>query len=390
MRRNGLVILFMLFAGVGLLAAGLGLVPLPFNLGDDKPVTAAKPELPPGGASAKRSDGPAPFAKVTEGSTPTQTTDTTIDVARISPDGGSVFAGHAAPNSNVTVYEDGKPVASGKADGEGEWSLVTDHKFASLDPNLSIKAGSEPGPAVAAADTGAPDRTAEKSAPPAAAATEEKRAPAAGTAKAATADLMSKFEALVAQARKDAESEGKAADATPPAAAATPPSAAASGEPPGSRPAAVASAIPATPADPRADAAETHAPAAERAQPPRPAAGTPLTVPVPIMFVYDQPTLTDEGRHATALLLEYVRLKHLDTVSLSGHADERGSGEYNLDLSRERLETVARLLRDGGFSGKLDLAAKGETEPFTGIDRSKYTGEALFQLDRRVELHLTQ
>ncbi len=59
-----------------------------------------------------------------------------------------------------------------------------------------------------------------------------------------------------------------------------------------------------------------------------------------------------------------------------------------MDLSRERLDAVARYLREGGFSGKLDLVPKGKSEPFSGIDRSKFSGEALYQLDRRVELRV--
>jgi outer membrane protein OmpA-like peptidoglycan-associated protein len=59
-----------------------------------------------------------------------------------------------------------------------------------------------------------------------------------------------------------------------------------------------------------------------------------------------------------------------------------------MDLSRERLEAVERYLHAGGFSGKLNLIPKGKSEPFTGVDRTKYAGEALYQLDRRVELRL--
>lgn len=412
MRRSGLVILFMLFAGAGLLAAGYGLVPLPFNLGDEKPVTAAKPQSAP----SKSPDGPAPFAKVTEGSTPTETTDTTIDISRISPDGGSVFAGRAAPNAYVTVYEDGEPVASGKADDQGEWSLVTDHKFATSDPNLSVKAGDEPGPEIASADDSASAPSAERPASPTApaaapptseapgAAAPEAHASADSSANAAAADLMKKFEAMVEEARKDAEeAESKApvesttgqseSKAPPPSESkATPPPASASSEPPATRsdtPSAVAEAETPSAAD-RSPSVAAQQPGTSPAKPVRPAGAQPLTVPVPIMFVYNEPTLTDEGRHAASLLLEYIKLKHLGNVSLSGHADERGTVGYNMELSRERLDTVAGLLRDGGYAGTLDLKAMGESEPFNGIDRTKYSGEALYQLDRRVELHLTQ
>jgi len=74
--------------------------------------------------------------------------------------------------------------------------------------------------------------------------------------------------------------------------------------------------------------------------------------------------------------------------TLTGHADERGTQEYNLDLSRQRLDTVERQLRAGGFAGKLELVPKGKSEPFTGVDRTKYALEDIYQLDRRVELRV--
>ncbi len=113
-------------------------------------------------------------------------------------------------------------------------------------------------------------------------------------------------------------------------------------------------------------------------------------IPVPIMFVYNEAELTPEGQRGVGLLLEYVKLERLPSIELSGHADERGTDEYNMDLSRERLETVQRILREGGYDGQLKLSPKGKSEPFTGVDRTKFTQEALFQLDRRVELHIVR
>ena len=52
------------------------------------------------------------------------------------------------------------------------------------------------------------------------------------------------------------------------------------------------------------------------------------------------------------------------------------------------IEAVERYLQAGGFTGTLNLIPKGKSEPFMGIDRTKYAGEALYQLDRRVELRL--
>jgi outer membrane protein OmpA-like peptidoglycan-associated protein len=60
-----------------------------------------------------------------------------------------------------------------------------------------------------------------------------------------------------------------------------------------------------------------------------------------------------------------------------------------MELSRQRLQTVADFLKSGGFSGELDLVPKGKREPYLGVVRSDYNQEELWQLDRRVELIIT-
>lgn len=107
-------------------------------------------------------------------------------------------------------------------------------------------------------------------------------------------------------------------------------------------------------------------------------------------FIYREAEFTPEGRRAAGLLLDYLKLKKYSRVSLSGHADDVGSPAYNMELSRKRLETVARFLHEGGFSGKLELIPKGETEPFRGVDRTQTPLAELRQLDRRVELRSTR
>ena len=109
-----------------------------------------------------------------------------------------------------------------------------------------------------------------------------------------------------------------------------------------------------------------------------------------VSFVYNEPTLTSDGRGAAQLLLEYVRLKRFGAIALSGHADERGSQTYNMELSRQRLVTIERVLRDGGYQGQIDLVPKGSSEPFTGVVRSRFQREELLQLDRRVELRVAK
>jgi len=110
------------------------------------------------------------------------------------------------------------------------------------------------------------------------------------------------------------------------------------------------------------------------------------SLPGPITFVYDQTTFTAEGRRAAQMLAEYLRTRQHQAVTLTGHADERGSDVYNIELSRQRLEAVARYLRESGVTSKLDLLPKGRSEPFAAADRRSLAREDALQLDRRVEM----
>jgi outer membrane protein OmpA-like peptidoglycan-associated protein len=119
---------------------------------------------------------------------------------------------------------------------------------------------------------------------------------------------------------------------------------------------------------------------------PTPEAVSPLSIPAPITFVYNDTTFTAQGRRAADLLAKRLVEQQPAMASLSGHADERGSDLYNMELSRRRLSVVADYLRDSGFVGKLELIPKGKSEPYAAIDRNALPKEEVLQLDRRVEL----
>lgn len=112
--------------------------------------------------------------------------------------------------------------------------------------------------------------------------------------------------------------------------------------------------------------------------------------PGPITFVYNEATFARDGEATAARLAEYVRTNRFAFIELSGHADERGSREHNVALSRRRAEAVAQYLRENGYSGQFKLIAVGEAEPYSAIDRNALPREQVFQYDRRVELRGTQ
>ena len=78
------------------------------------------------------------------------------------------------------------------------------------------------------------------------------------------------------------------------------------------------------------------------------------------------------------------RLNHIKNLrmSLDGHADERGSREYNLALGQKRAEAVLQQLTVAGVAG-------GQLEPVSfGKERPAVqgSGEAVWAKNRRVEL----
>jgi outer membrane protein OmpA-like peptidoglycan-associated protein len=312
-----------------------------------------------------------------------------FDVARIDPDGTSVFAGRTAPHATVTVLGDGRAVGTTQADEHGEWTMAVDHKFASNDPELAIvakrpsqsKSPPEKQSEVAglAPKQDVPARAESDQGTPAADSGSRSSLRARQTAKTVTSNLLKNLEEMVGTARTTAhqqpamepEAPAQTSDVAPVTIAAIDTS-------PTASPARSSPTVAAAPSPGQ--------------QVPNTSAAPPVrkTIPVPITFVYNESTLTEDGRKAAALLLEYLRIKKFPKVSLTGHADERGSNELNMALSRERLATVKRFLRDSGFEGELELVPKGESEPFAGVERGEYGREDLYQLDRRVELIITR
>ena len=72
----------------------------------------------------------------------------------------------------------------------------------------------------------------------------------------------------------------------------------------------------------------------------------------------------------------------LATVRLEGHADERGSREYNIGLGERRAQAVRRaLLLNGVSANQITTVSYGEERPMAfGSNESSY------QQNRRVEI----
>ena len=108
---------------------------------------------------------------------------------------------------------------------------------------------------------------------------------------------------------------------------------------------------------------------------------SPLSVRV-IYFDYDSANIREEFRETVAAHAGYLAANPATSVTLEGHADERGSREYNLALGERRALSVRRqLVLLGASAGQIRTVSYGEERPVVdGHDEQSYG------LNRRVEL----
>jgi peptidoglycan-associated lipoprotein len=101
-------------------------------------------------------------------------------------------------------------------------------------------------------------------------------------------------------------------------------------------------------------------------------------------FDYDQSDLSADARAVLDAKLPVLRANPGMRLRISGHADERGSDEYNLALGQRRAAAVKRYLTDQGVDGgRLDIVSYGEERP-----ASEGESEEAFRKNRRAEFEI--
>lgn len=101
-----------------------------------------------------------------------------------------------------------------------------------------------------------------------------------------------------------------------------------------------------------------------------------------VYFEYDSSVLTLEGESIVQAHAEYLVSAPGTQVILEGHADERGTREYNLALGEDRAKSVSDLMQAHGVSAsRIQVVSYGEERPVS-LDYD----EAAFALNRRVEI----
>lgn len=101
-----------------------------------------------------------------------------------------------------------------------------------------------------------------------------------------------------------------------------------------------------------------------------------------VFFDFDKSVIRPEARAMLDVHAQYLVANPTQMVVLEGHADERGTREYNMGLGERRANQVKVYLQVKGVSAsQLDVVSYGE-ERALALGKT----EADYQMNRRVEL----
>jgi peptidoglycan-associated lipoprotein len=101
-----------------------------------------------------------------------------------------------------------------------------------------------------------------------------------------------------------------------------------------------------------------------------------------VYFDYNSAEIRDDSIPLIMAAAESLSANPAAQLRLEGHADERGTREYNLALGEQRAQSVRDLIMLQGVSGnQLDVISYGEERPAV-----VGSGEESWQQNRRVEI----
>lgn len=84
-----------------------------------------------------------------------------------------------------------------------------------------------------------------------------------------------------------------------------------------------------------------------------------------VFFDYDQWAVRDDSRAPLQANSEWLKKWSSTRITIEGHADARGSSEYNLALGSRRAAAVKEyLLTLGVADNRITVVSKGEEQPF--------------------------
>lgn len=88
-----------------------------------------------------------------------------------------------------------------------------------------------------------------------------------------------------------------------------------------------------------------------------------------VFFLADQSSLTPEATGILTKQAQWLQTYSKITIQVEGHADERGTREYNIALSARRATTVRQFLISNGVAGnRISSIAYGKERPVALCD----------------------
>ncbi|TNE81864.1 MAG: peptidoglycan-associated lipoprotein Pal [Gammaproteobacteria bacterium] len=110
--------------------------------------------------------------------------------------------------------------------------------------------------------------------------------------------------------------------------------------------------------------------------------GTDSAIARVFYFEFDKAVLNAEARAALRLHAEWLKAHPGVNIRLEGHADERGTREYNMALGERRANSVRDFLVQEGVSASvMEVISYGEESP-----AALGSNDASWALNRRVEM----
>ncbi len=117
-------------------------------------------------------------------------------------------------------------------------------------------------------------------------------------------------------------------------------------------------------------------------------AGTIVEIPVNILFDFDGDVVRPKGREALLGFYEALVANGVETITVTGHTDSKGTDEYNFALGLRRSAAVSLALIAAGFNaGNLEIASAGESQPKVPNELTDGTDDPIGrQSNRRVDI----
>lgn len=135
----------------------------------------------------------------------------------------------------------------------------------------------------------------------------------------------------------------------------------------------------------RAEAARQAAERAAEAERQRRVAAARSTLEEMVFFDYDMSEIRDDAAAVLRRKVDILRASPQVRMRIEGHADERGSTEYNLALGNRRAESVRQFLTGFGLAqDRFEIVSFGEGRP---LDQGH--DEAAWARNRRAQFVIT-